>query len=111
MQPAAQGKPSIITQETDLQISTHNASSIEQRAIFDQSPKLIPRDSSPNHGTLFKAPRNNHLEKDDVTIMTELGQPELSQTKKIVSLENSTAMRAASSAKPLNNAATTTTAF
>ena len=69
----------------------------------------MPADTSPNHGTLFKAPRNN--EKDDATIMTELGQPELSQTKKIVSLETATAVRAASSAKPLNNAATTTTAF
>ena len=109
VQPAAHAKPSILTQETDLQISTHNASSIEQRAIFDQSPKLMQVDTSPQHGTALKAPRNH--EKDDVTIMTELGQPELSQTKKIVSLETATAVRAASSAKPLNNAATTTTAF
>ena len=66
-------------------------------------------DTSPNHGTLFKAAKNT--EKDDATIMTELGQPELSQSKKIVSLETSSAVRASSSAKPLNNVATTTTAF
>ena len=52
-------------------------------------------------------------EKDDATIMTELGQPELLNAKKIVNLETgaSTAMRLHSSVKPLNNAATTTTAF
>ena len=33
-------KRSIITQETDLQISTFQASQMEQRAIFDTSPKL-----------------------------------------------------------------------
>ena len=33
-------KRSIITQETDLQVSTFQASQMEQRAIFDTSPKL-----------------------------------------------------------------------
>ena len=33
-------KRSIITQETDMQISTYQASTIDQKPIFDSSPKL-----------------------------------------------------------------------
>ena len=104
-----------------MQISTHNASSIEQRAIFDQSPKLAQMDNSRSSNkhhhheqdTILKAMTSKKDEKEDATIMTELGQPELLQAKKIVNLDGgpSTAMRVTSSAKPLNNVVTATTAF
>ena len=67
-------KRSIITQETDIQVSTHNASSIEKH-MFDASPKLQHRDSSPNKNSTLKAGAKS-IYKDRMvseTIATEFG--------------------------------------
>ena len=57
----------MITQETDHQISTYNASSIEQRAIFDASPKLGANANKFKDSTIKKEGRLRDSKTDTIS--------------------------------------------
>ena len=56
-----------------MQVSTHNASSIEKH-VFDASPKLLQRgDSSPNKNSTLKPGAKSYFKGANDTIATEFG--------------------------------------
>ena len=80
-------KRSIITQETDLQISTFQASQMEQRAIFDTSPKLREQPtrtiSSTNGGPNNTTGREQMIAAGDTEVKLSLKQPAIVEAKKV----------------------------